>query len=639
MCGITGIWPTKSISKEDLFLMSDAMKHRGPDDKGFYIDDISGLGLAHRRLSILDLSSSGHQPMISPCGKFVLIFNGEIYNHLDLRIELEKEGGAFNWQSFSDTETLLAGLRYWGIEKCLKKINGMFAFALWDKIKQKLFLARDRVGEKPLYYGSNGDTFLFGSELKALTKYPKWEGSINRDALALFMRYNHVPGENSIYQGIKKLPAAHYIEVSEQGRNITSPKCYWSLSKISSDGIAQSKLHNVSSEILINEFDQLLSNAVSSRMLSDVPVGAFFSGGYDSSIVVAKMQALSSSPVKTYSIGIENPEFDEAKHAATIAKHLKTDHTFLYLNRENVMSTIPKIPDIYDEPFADSSQIPTFLVSQLARRDVTVALTGDGGDELFGGYNRHVLGPKIWSLVKFLPKSVRRNLSNKILKIANWLKNDHYKSLYGKFQYGDLRLKINKLADSLKAENQFEFYDLIRSHWKENDLVLDSKLHLPYQSSTNFQLLDQMLFHDIENYLSDDILTKVDRATMATSLEARPPLLDHRLIEFAFRVPSKFKVRNGRGKWLLREVLYRYVPKKIIDRPKKGFGIPLSDWLRGPLRDWAESLLDENKLKQQGYLNSKLVRSIWQDHCNGLGNREHDLWCTLMFQSWLEIKK
>jgi asparagine synthase (glutamine-hydrolysing) len=636
MCGITGIWPISSSSDLDLSLMLGALMHRGPDAKGFWFDKNTQIGLAHSRLSILDLSPAGHQPMISPCGCFVLVFNGEIYNHLDLRQALEKDGGAFNWKGKSDSETLLAGLRHWGVETCLKKLNGMFAFALWDRTKQKLYLARDRMGEKPLYYGHSASTFVFASELKAITAHSKWHGKINREALAMFMRYSHVPSPFSIYNGIKKIPPAHYVVISDQGKEVSPPKCYWSLAGLFDSDINQSQSSDVSSETLIEELDQILRDAVGLRMLADVPLGAFLSGGYDSTMIVAQMQTISSKPVKTFTIGNENIDLDEAKHAAKIAKHLGTDHSYLYITPQDALSVIPKMPQIFDEPFADSSQIPTFLVSRLARRDVTVVLSGDGGDELFGGYNRHVFGPRIWRIASRMPQGIRRMLSYQISRIAKWEVSSYRKYIPNHLRFSDLELKLSKLANALKADDDLEFYDQFRAHWQENNIVLGCSVNLPFTSLPNVKLLEQMIYQDMHTYLPDDILTKIDRASMAVSLEARAPFLDHRLVEFASRVPSQFKVRNGKGKWLLREALCRYVPRKLMKRPKQGFGIPIDQWLRGSLRDWAESLLSESRLQQEGYLNTKLVRSVWEDHCAGRGNREHDLWCVLMFQSWLE---
>ena len=638
MCGIAGIWSINSSLKNDLSLMSSAIIHRGPDDDGIYIDEKANLGFAHRRLSILDLSLAGKQPMTSPCGRFVLVFNGEIYNHLELRKMLEKEGGSFNWIGHSDTETLLAGLRHWGIEKCLKNLDGMFAFALWDKYEQQLYLARDRMGEKPLYYGHNGDSFLFASELKAITAHSKWQGEINRDALSLFMKYNNIPSPYSIYKGIKKLSPAHYIVISGRGRQVSDPQCYWSLTEMLDANINRSQ-SDIGAEELVAELDQLLRNTVASRMQSDVPLGAFFSGGFDSTMVVAQMQAVSSKPVKTYTIGNKNSEIDEAQYAKKIANHLGTDHSTIYVTPQDALSIIPKMPQIYDEPFADSSQIPTFLVSKFARRDVSVVLTGDGGDEIFGGYNRHVFGPKIWNIIKYIPLVLRKILSHQNSKVSN-LNIDVFRNFMPHtLKFSDLNGKLAKLFSTLDAKNDLQFYKLIRTHWKETNIVLGSSSCFQEKSLSNASLFNQMIYQDLQTYLPDDILTKVDRASMAVSLEARAPFLSHELIEFALRIPKQFKVRGNLGKWILRETLYRYVPRELLERPKQGFGIPLNEWLRGPLKDWAESLLNESRLSQEGYFNTKLVRANWKNFCSGRGRREQDLWCVLMFQSWLDNQR
>ena len=639
MCGIAGSWGEPYESVDFANSMAMAIQHRGPDDLGTWLDSELGLTLVHRRLSILDLSPAGHQPMVSPCGRYVLAYNGEVYNHSDLRLQLECEGGQFNWRGHSDTEILLAGLRHWGVEGCLRKLNGMFAFAMWDRDERKLFLARDRMGEKPLYYGCSGNAFLFGSELKALTAHPKWQGEIDRDALVLFMRYNHVPGPHCIYRGINKLPPAHYVVISEQGRQISAPKCFWSLSDVSRSGMEQAVGRVQSVEALSDELDILLRNAVGMRMQSDVPFGAFLSGGYDSTMIVAQMQAQSARPVKTFTIGNVDVNLDEAKHAAAVALHLGSDHTVIYVTAQDALAVIPKLPLIYDEPFADSSQIPTFLVSELASREVKVALSGDGGDELFGGYNRHVIGPGVWRNANRIPLFMRRCIGKQLSRAAGENSRGWLKHLPSRFQYPSINLKLSKLAFALKAERRLEFYDLLRAHWKETDLVLGGSFRSPYFELGNFGLLEEMIFQDMQTYLPDDILTKVDRASMAVSLEVRVPFLDHRLIEFAWRVPAQFKVRDGNGKWLMRELLSRYVPRELMERPKQGFEVPIGKWLRGPLRDWAESLLDESRLKREGYLNAQLVRFVWQSHLAGQSNREHDLWCVLMFQSWLETKK
>ncbi|MEX0421852.1 asparagine synthase (glutamine-hydrolyzing) [Spiribacter sp. 370] len=619
-----------------------ALESRGPDDSGIWVDYDAGLGLGHRRLSILDLSRSGHQPMHSPCGRYVLVYNGEIYNHNAIRQELESKGGAFAWRGHSDTEVLLAALRHWGIQGALERLNGMFAFALWDRTEQTLFLARDRMGEKPLYYGRNGDTLLFGSELKALSAHPDWRGEVDRGALALMLRYNHVPSPWSIYRGIYKLPAAHYLAVRDKGRHVGEPVCYWNLANIAIDG-ARGAVGEP--DVLAEELDSLLSDSVGRRMMADVPLGAFLSGGFDSTMVVSQMQAQSARPVRTFSIGNAYAEYDEAHHAAAVASHLGTDHTELYVTPEDAQAVIPLLPRMFDEPFADSSQIPTYLVSELARRDVTVALSGDGGDELFGGYNRHVVGSEVWRRVNRLPAALRRFLGGGIGTLSQRDLQRWKSRLPPRMQAPNLELKLEKLGKALGAADGFEFYRSLRSHWKAPErMVLGVSEQREHGGSVDRLselpgLREQMMLLDMLTYLPDDILTKVDRASMAVSLEARVPLLDHRLVEFAWQVPTEYKVRDGQGKWLFRKVLDRYVPRSLMERPKQGFGIPIEHWLRGPLRDWAESLLEERRLVNEGFFDPAPIRKAWSQHLSGQGRNQHNLWCVLMFQAWLDEQR
>lgn len=638
MCGIAGFWggiPNAAIARR----MASSIVHRGPDDVGVWTDNSAGLALAHRRLSILDLSPAGHQPMVSPCGRYVLVYNGEIYNHEDLRAELEREGGGFDWRGHSDTETLLAALRYWGLQGALERLNGMFAFALWDTAERTLFLARDRMGEKPLYYGRSGDTFLFGSELKALAAHPHWQGEVNRDALALYLRHNYVPSPWCIYQGIYKLSPAHYVAITDNGRNLGEPVCYWNLAQVAEQGTAASA---PDAESLTDALDKLLCDAIKRRMAADVPLGAFLSGGYDSTTVAALMQAQSARPVKTFSIGFHEAAYNEAQHAKAVAGHLGTEHTELYVTPEEAMSVIPRLPEIYDEPFSDSSQIPTFLVSQLARRHVTVALSGDGGDELFCGYNRYVLGYQVWNKLRFLPHSLRILMAGLLNHAPGRALDAIQRQLPRKFQVSNLADRLPKLAEVLVHQDGQSFYRSLVSHSKHPDeLVLgttepDTILNRPDRLPNLPGLREQMMYLDMMTYLPDDILTKVDRASMAVSLEARVPLLDHRLVEFAWKVPMSFKYRDGKGKWLLREVLYRYVPRKLMERPKMGFGVPIDEWLRWPLRDWAESLLDEKRLREEGFFNPAPIRKMWDEHVSGKRRWHYYLWDVLMFQAWLE---
>lgn len=638
MCGITGFWggaPEAAIVER----MALRIEMRGPNDAGVWIDDTAGLALAHRRLSILDLSPAGHQPMCSPCGRYVLVYNGEIYNHLDLRSDLAREGGAFPWRGHSDTETLLAALRHWGVEEALKRVNGMFAFALWDAAERTLFLARDRLGEKPLYYGRCRDTFLFGSELKALSAHPDWQGQVDRDALALYMRHNYVPTPWSIYRGIAKLQPAHFVAIRKNGRDAGVPVCYWDLGQVAENGVASA---SGEPEALTDELDTLLRDAVRRRMAADVPLGAFLSGGYDSTTVAALMQAQSERPVKTFSIGFYEEGYNEAKHAKAVAEHLGTEHTELYVTPEEAMAVIPKLPAIYDEPFADSSQIPTFLVSQLARLHVTVSLSGDGGDELFCGYNRYLLGYRIWQKLHVLPSPMRRLMACMLNYLPGHALDAVQRRLPQRMRVSNLADRLPKLAEVLAHPDGESFYHQLVSHWKKPDRVVlgakepssilcrsDNLPDLP-------DLRERMMYLDMQTYLPDDILTKVDRASMAVSLEARVPLLDHRLVEFAWRVPTEYKFRNGQGKWLLRQVLYRYVPQSLMDRPKMGFGVPIEHWLRGPLREWAEELLNEQRLRDEGFFDSVPIQQMWQEHVSGKRRWHYHLWDVLMFQAWRE---
>lgn len=639
MCGITGFWGDKPPEAAVAERMARRIESRGPDDAGVWSHDATGLALAHRRLSILDLSPAGHQPMQSPCGRYVLIYNGEIYNHHDLRAELQAEGGAFHWRGHSDTETLLAALRHWGVPRALERVNGMFAFALWDAAERTLFLARDRMGEKPLYYGRSGDTFVFGSELKALAAHPDWRGEVDRDALALYMRHNYVPAPWSIFQGISKLPPAHFVAVRESGRAMGKPVCYWDLAGVAETGVVAA---GAGDGALIDELDHLLRDAVGRRMAADVPLGAFLSGGYDSTTVAALMQAQSDRPVKTFTIGFHEQGYNEATHARAVAKHLGTEHTELYVTPEEAMGVIPKLPSIYDEPFSDSSQIPTFLVSQLARKHVTVSLSGDGGDELFYGYGRYFKAVKIWEALNRLPMPLRRAASALLAHAPAKMLEKGMGILPKRFRINHFADRLPKLAEVLAHPHGEAFYRELVSHAKrpeqlvigatEPDTILSKPDRLPELPG----LRERMMYLDMMTYLPDDILTKVDRASMAVSLEARVPLLDHRVVEFAWRVPTAFKCRDGEGKWLLRQVLYRYVPRELMERPKMGFGVPIEHWLRGSLRAWAEELLDERRLREQGFFDPTPIRQMWKEHLSGERRWHYYLWDVLMFQAWLD---
>ncbi len=640
MCGIVGYW-TRDVRPEATVVerMALEIEHRGPDDAGVWLDETAGLALAHRRLSIIDVSAAGHQPMLSPCGAFVLCFNGEIYNHLDLRIDLEREGGNFDWRGHSDTETLLAALRHWGVEAALQRINGMFAFAFWDRARHTLFLARDRMGEKPLYYGSSGGTFLFGSELKSFLVHPDWRGDISREALTRYLRHNYVPTPHSIYTGISKLPPAHYVKIGDRGSEVSALQCYWSLAQVAETGVDSAA---VNATELTDELDRLLRDAVGRRMMADVPLGAFLSGGYDSTMVVAQMQAQASRPVRTFSIGFHEEAHNEARYAKAVAKHLGTDHTELYVEPAQALDVIPKLPMIWDEPFSDSSQIPTYLVSQLAREYVTVSLSGDGGDELFCGYNRYVLGLRIWRWLRLLPAPLRKAFSAILIRLPRYELHRVSRRLPQRLRIANVSDLLPKLAEVMKHSSSEDFYEHLVSHWKQPaEIVIGGfEPEVRFGRSHGMPKLpgiqERMMYLDAITYLPDDILTKVDRASMAVSLEARVPLLDHRVVEFAWKVPSKLKYRDGQGKWLLRQVLYRYVPRRLMDRPKMGFGVPIEHWLRGPLREWAHELLDERRLRDEGFFDPKPIRDLWNQHLNGTRSWHYHLWDVLMFQAWLE---
>lgn len=627
MCGITGFLDLTGHCEleKTVVRMADALSYRGPDDAGIWVDARAGVALGHRRLSIIDLSSEGHQPMFSACGRYVIVFNGEIYNFRELRRELEHSGERF--RGHSDTEVMLAAISRCGIEKALGQFNGMFAFALWDRQERRLHLVRDRLGEKPLYYGWMGKTFLFGSELKSLRAHPDFRGEIDRDALALYMRYNYIPAPYTIYKRIYKLPAGTLLVLNASGGNSPcSPIPYWSLRQIAVSGIRQ-PLTGTTDEILEN-LESLLLEAILLRMEADVPLGAFLSGGIDSSTVVALMQAQSKRPVKTFTIGFHEERYNEAKQAKAVADHLGTEHTELYVTPKEAMAVIPLLPTLYDEPFSDSSQIPTFLVSQLACRQVTVSLSGDGGDELFGGYPRYFVGRRLWGGLRWIPKGLRE------MAAAAMTRTPVLSSFLGK--------KGERLAELLRVEQGEEMYRTIVSHTNSPaSLVLGAMepptpLGDPAVWIESPDLMDRMMYLDMITYLPEDILTKVDRASMGVSLEARVPLLDHRVVEFAWKVPISMKVRGGKGKWPLRQILSRYLPPKLFERPKMGFGVPLDCWLRGPLQEWGEMLLDEKRLRSEGFFNPGPIRRKWMDHLSGRRNESYFLWNVLIFQSWLE---
>lgn len=645
MCGFAGLYQsTATVSMETAESwaksMVAALSHRGPDDCGIWGE--AGVTLGHARLAIVDLSAAGHQPMASPDGRHVISYNGEIYNHLDLRRDMEREGSAPAWRGHSDTETLLAALKAWGIEETLKRATGMFAFALWDRANRELTLARDRLGEKPLYYGwtsgeAGSGVFLFASELKAMRACPAFSARINRHALGLYLRHNYVPAPHSIYEGISKLEPGSILTISE-GSPEPRYRVYWSGAAIALDRSRRSA--GLSAQEAVDGCESVLKAAIGRQMMADVPLGAFLSGGIDSATVVSLMQAQSTRPVRTFTIGFHESRYNEADHAKSIASHLGTDHTELYVTAEEAMAVIPRLPTIYDEPFADSSQIPTFLVSQLARRHVTVSLSGDAGDELFSGYTRYDMVQQLWGKLSLVPGPLRSLLASAITAVPPRVWDRLVPGRSGA-RLGD---KLHKGAGVLRSTSVDDVYLGLISHWTDTERVLaNGQMPRSAVSDLASQFRDlapveRMMAIDLLTYLPDDILAKVDRASMAVSLESRVPMLDHSVVEYAWGLPHEFKQRDGIGKWVLRQVLYRYVPQALVDRPKMGFGIPIDGWLRGPLRDWAETLLDEGRLKQEGFFNPEPIRRKWAEHLAGSRNWGYHIWDILMFQAWLDTQ-
>jgi asparagine synthase (glutamine-hydrolysing) len=655
MCGLVGFlggpWsPAGGQVPALLERMARCIHHRGPDHSGIWFDDDGQIALAHARLAIVDLSPAGDQPMHSESGRYVIVYNGEIYNHLSLRKDLEAAGYSFQWRGHSDTETLLACIEAWGLTGALERSIGMFALALWDRRERKLTLARDRVGEKPLYYGWQGTgrdaVFLFGSELKALREHPSFEQNVNRDALALLMRHNAIPAPHSIYKGIGKLMPGCIATVSFEKREPVIHR-YWSGAEVAEAGIANPL--QSSPEEAVDELEKLLSNAVGQQMMADVPLGAFLSGGIDSSTIVALMQAQSSRPVKSFSIGFHEAGYNEAVHAKAVAQHLGTDHTELYVTSDEARAVIPRLPTLYDEPFSDSSQVPTFLVSQLARQHVTVSLSGDAGDELFSGYNRYAITNTFWRSISKVPRPMRKVIARGVTSLSPGAWNGLAAKMSpiipamarGLFS-GD---KLHKGAGILASRSVSELYHGLVSHWPDPAAIVIDGREPATQLTGNLPRLnglsdiERMMALDLLTYLPDDILVKVDRAAMGVSLETRVPFLDHRVIEFAWRMPLSYKLRDGQTKWPLRQILYRHVPPALIERPKMGFGIPIDTWLRGPLKEWAEDLLGEGRLRQEGYFRPEPIRKMWAAHQSGQVNMQYHLWDVLMFQAWLEANR
>jgi len=642
MCGIAGYFGPGHRADEARAIverMTTAIRHRGPDDAGHWLDADGGVALGHRRLSILDLSPAGHQPMHSVGGRFVIVFNGEVYNWKELRAEEERYGARF--RGHSDTEVMLSMFERIGVLESTRRFAGMFAFALWDRERHELHLGRDRLGEKPLYYSRVGTSLLFGSELKALKAHPDFRGEIDRDSLALYTRFNYVPAPYSIYTNVRKVEPGTIVTVHATG---TSAQVFWSLSDVVA-GRARPVLEGTQEELL-EGLEARLRATIAEEMLADVPLGAFLSGGIDSSLIVALMQAQSTRPVRTFTIGFNEAAFNEAEHAKAVAKHLGTDHTELYVTPEQARDVIPRLPAVYDEPMADSSQIPTFLVSELARQHVTVALSGDGGDEMFGGYSRYFVGRRIWSKLRLMPAWLRSAMAAGIRSVspAAWertalrVPSPLLRGL-ADAQWGD---RMHKLAGVLSSPSAGAMYRRLISNWqhpeqivragRERESFITSQVSPPQPEGS----VEWMMFLDAATYLPDDIMVKVDRASMAVSLESRAPFLDHRVVEYAWGLPTEMKLRDGQGKWALRRILDRFVPRALTERPKVGFGVPIDQWLRGPLKEWADDLLGADRLSREGYFDPRPIRLAWDEHQSGRRNRQYELWNSLMFQSWLE---
>lgn len=653
MCGIAGLLCRQGTEADELrdrvMPMTEVLRHRGPDDSGYWVDPAVGVALGHRRLSIVDLSAHGHQPMTSRGGRYVLVYNGEIYNHAELRTELEGSGSVF--AGTGDTEVLLEAIERWGLDEAMARCNGMFALAVWDRRDRALSFARDRLGEKPLYYGWAGPTLVFGSELKALRAHPAFDAAVDRGSLTLFFRYSCVPGDRSIYQGVRKLPPGTLLTIPETARpgDLPRPRSYWSLREVvearggdrrPGDPAARSDA------AALNELDDVLRRAVALRMHADVPLGAFLSGGIDSSLVVALMQAQSTSKVRTFTVAFDDARYDEAGDAGRVAAHLGTEHTELLVTHDDTLAAVPKLVAAYDEPFADCSQLPTLLLSELTRRHVTVALSGDGGDELFGGYNRYVWAQGMWERTHRLPVSVRRAAGAAIGSIPpRWW--DRGFDLAGPVLPPRLRVrtpsvKLQKVGLALGARDVADLHRRLASHRQHPaDLVVGGwEPALPLDDPAAWPALadpvEQMMFLDAQGYLPDDILVKVDRASMSTSLETRVPYLDHHVAAWAWSLGTDLRIRSGEGKWLLRHLLHRYVPPALVERPKMGFDPPIGEWLRGPLRPWAEELLSGGRLGREGYLRAEPVRAMWDAHLSGRRDHQFELWDVLMFQAWLE---
>ncbi len=649
MCGFAGFFTpggTSSDTSRNLIKkMRDTLLHRGPDDGFEWVDADAGIAMGFRRLAILDLSVDGRQPMQSPDGRYVITFNGEIYNFQDLTKEIEKEFPGFlqTYKGHSDTRIVLALMALYGFEATLQKLVGMFAIALWDRKEKTLWLARDRTGEKPLYYGWSGKTLVYGSELKALKAHPDFDATISKSSLALYFRHGYVPAPYSIFEKVQKLPAGGYLkfdtrQMPDGAELFRIAKYYWN----PFDVIQSKRMHplEVSEEEALSLFEKQMYDTVSKQMIADVPLGAFLSGGVDSSLIVSIMSRISTKPVKTFTIGFDVTGFNEAPYARKVAEHLKTEHHELYVSPQMALDVVPKLPQMYDEPFADSSQIPTHLVSAMTRKHVTVSLSGDGGDELFGGYPRYFYSDMMWSNLHNMPRPLRK-MGSTLAHQAKYF--EQIIPLLPVSSTVKTRLKrhgFNRLANTLNFSDFDNLYLSMTTQWhKPTELVPGSvEAETPFTKRSwkwaDEDIVHRMMFLDFASYLSDDILVKVDRASMSVSLESRAPFLDHRLVELAWSLPLSVKYRRGTGKWIMRKLLEKYVPTSLTDRPKMGFGVPIAKWLRTDLKDWASELLSEKSLQKTGLLNSAPITKAWQEHLKEKQDFENPLWSVLMFQAW-----
>jgi len=649
MCGFAGLLNPKTNQSRDWYQqrlesMTNAIRHRGPDDSAYWVEAERGLAMGFRRLSILDLSVQGRQPMESACGRYTLVFNGEIYNHSEIKqAVIASDQFHFEFRGRSDTETLLAGFTVWGVEATLKKTNGMFALAVWDRESHCLLMGRDRLGEKPLYYGWAQDLFIFGSELKSFMCLPEFSKTLDKKALNLFFRHSCIPAPYSVFEKVKKLPPGCFLKWSPNQPATVEINRYWSAQDVCVQGVknpftgtfeeAEEKLH------------ELLKDAVKLRMEADVPLGAFLSGGIDSSLIVALMQKQSSVPIRTFTIGFEEARFDESEYARKVSQALHTHHTELKVTAKEAQSVIPLLPSMFDEPFSDASQIPTYLLAHLTRQSVTVSLSGDGGDELFGGYDRYIYGQNFWNKFSEFPISLKKPLATLLNLIPSKQWEQGFRALEPflppHWHWKSPGEKIKKLQEALRVTNPLELYTALTSHFnppssvtftaEEYSTQIKDAEHLPLWEPIS----QGMMYLDLVSYLPDDILVKVDRATMAVSLEGRMPLLDHRLVEFAWKLPPHFKIQDGEGKAITKKMLNRYLPETLYQRPKMGFSVPVGEWIRGPLKDWAESLLNHERIHREGYLNPQQVETLWREHLSGARNHEHRLWDLLQFQNWL----